>query len=152
MTEQDASDYRVRIANILNERSANWIVEQANEQMSLGKLQTKRIDASETTVDAITQVPRRSSRKSMAEFLFTVPYTEVEKLSILIEAIDLALIAPVLMEIAIPENLGSEIGIDFIPDEGASGTAHRMRPKSDESRNEARTKLIEAVSAIKALI
>ena len=95
MTEQEAVEYREEIAALLRTHGASWIVDQANEQMASGKLQTKRVDASETVVHPVTQAPRRSSRKSMAEFLFTVPYSETEKLSILLEAIDLALISPV---------------------------------------------------------
>lgn len=152
MTEQEATAYREGISTILLGHGASWIIDQVNEQIALGKLQTKQVDASETVVDAVTQAPRRSSRKSMAEFLFTVPYTETEKLSILVEAIDLALIAPIAMEVAVPNNLESEISIDFVPDEGASGTVHRMRPQTDDARNDARTKLAEAISAIKALL
>ena len=79
MTEEDARSYRSSIKSILTQRQLDWIVEQAEEKMSLGKLTTKNIDANPDSATSTKSGSPRKAGRQMTKFLSSEPYSGVSE-------------------------------------------------------------------------
>lgn len=70
----------------LRKASLEWIAEQVEQAVSLGKPVTKEADASEFIDDQV--VGQRRGRKRLQEFVTTEPYSCTERLRLLLDAIE----------------------------------------------------------------
>ena len=84
MSEEDDANYRRRIAEVLNRRGFGWVI---------GKPSTKQVSEYEevpASADPMFTIRRRRSRR--ASLITTEPYTETERLEIVLQAIEAAII------------------------------------------------------------
>ena len=70
----------------MRKASLEWIAEQVEQAVSLGKPVTKEADASEFIDDQV--VGQRRGRKRLQEFVTTEPYSCTERLRLLLDAIE----------------------------------------------------------------
>ncbi len=90
----------------LKTNNLNWIAEQVEEEIALGHIETKKLnvpkkssyDANENFInsyfsfideDSIIKSPPNISKKSNAIFVVSTPYSEHEKLKLLIDSIEI---------------------------------------------------------------
>ena len=155
MTEEEARDYRSSITHVLGQHHLGWITDQADEKISLGRLVTKRVDTASSVQDPITGQARRAPRRTMTEFLSSEPYSETERLGILLDAVELGLIAPVKMERALAENLGATVStIHFRSEDGGAVPQHDidLTAAAASSRAIFAEALRQAIDHIRALL
>src|SRR5207253_5647630 len=121
ITEADAQGYQIALRKILEENGLSWIADQANERISSGKTVSKQVPES-------TLIPEmRRGRRRTAEFLATEQFNEIEKLEIILDALDLGLVSPPKMQEQTLENIGLDRGEVGFVDEGAPSRSHRYR-------------------------
>jgi hypothetical protein len=93
ITTREADTLYDSLVAELRERGLNWIVAQIEEQIAVGKLTTEKLPVTETEIylpnDDLFDTPasRPQRRRSKATFVVSRPFTEHEKLSLLIHAI-----------------------------------------------------------------
>ena len=149
MLEEDAEIYRNSLIDLLDKRDLQWIVGQVSDEIAKGKIVEKSIDTRIPVVDAVTQKKVRQPKGPLTKFTSTIPYTESEKLLILIEAVEMALIMTYRMQEGIPANLASNLPVIFIPDESNSEIAHQIKTTTDTEREEGIGELNRALLKIK---
>jgi hypothetical protein len=117
MAEEDDADYRRRIGEVLIEHGFAWVVAQAEAQIAEGKPSSKQVSEREyvpPSADPMFTVQRPRSRR--ASLITSEPYNESERLDILLEAIEAAVVQRSMLEQAVFEQLTDISSIRFEPD------------------------------------
>jgi hypothetical protein len=92
MEKEEAKRAYDGIAEMLRQRGLIWVVEQVEESIALGKTGTTKADASEFIDDKVTG--QRRGRRQMQEFVTTRPFSSIERLNLLLDAIDRVMTLP----------------------------------------------------------
>jgi hypothetical protein len=77
------------LSKILTDEGLEWLLQDVQRQIALGKQSTKEIQV-ESTVGASTAGHHTKKKGRPAKFIVTQPYSEREKLILLVEAIEAA--------------------------------------------------------------
>lgn len=117
MSEEDDADYRRSISRVLRAHGFGWVVDQVESQIAAGKSIDRQVSDRESTLplpgeDFNIQRPR-SRRPSL---ITSEPYTESEKLEILLQGIEAALVQRSMIEQAVLEEMEEFSIISFEPD------------------------------------
>ena len=117
MPTEDAPAYYGKIAQILSENGFAWIVSQVESEIEQGRSVVKDVQAPEigALVESET-FARRTPRKRRAALLTTIPYTDSERLDILLNAVDTAIAGRASFQEAALEYLPDVVSIEFTPD------------------------------------
>ena len=99
MDDEDYNDIFSALSDVLREKEMLWVLDQVNEQIRLGKTESKEIASQEDDrrqsplpgIGTMQRMPRGRARKK-EEFLVTTEYTAKEKLLLLIDAIEQAVV------------------------------------------------------------
>jgi hypothetical protein len=126
ITEHDAQEYQLALTKMLTDHGLSWIVEQANERIALGKTVSKRVLDSLVIPDTFAGEIRRGRRRT-ADFLATEPFNEIEKLEMILDALDLGLVSPPKMQEQTLENMDLGGGEVRFVDEAAPSRSHWYR-------------------------
>lgn len=122
MAEEDDSQYRRRIAEVLIRHGFGWVVAQAEAQIAEGKPSSKQVSEREfvhVTQDPLFTIRRPRSRR--ASLITTEPYTESERLGILLHAVEAAIVQRSMIEQVVLEQLHDVSAIRFERDSPAEG-------------------------------
>lgn len=141
----DNEIYFQRLSEILVQGGFDWVVVQANAEISSGKSRAKEVRALEygELIDE-GSFATRTPRRRRASLMTTEPFNDVERLGILIRGIEAAIASRADIEEAVL-NLTDVLTIDFAPegDEleafGSAGTD--VRHRLDRGRLEGGKKL-----------
>jgi hypothetical protein len=150
ITEDEAQEYQIALGKILGEHGLSWIVDQANERIILGKTVSKQVSESKFIPDMFGGM--RRGRRRTADFLATEPFNEIEKLQILLDALDFGLVSPPKMQEKTLENIGLSRGEVGFVDEGVLGHSHSYRIGDLERPTHIAQAIGEAVRQIRALL
>lgn len=154
--DEDAAAYRRELGEVLRHHGFGWVVDQAEIQIIEGKPSSKRISERETF--ALRSDPMftiRRPRRRQASLITSEAYSEEERLEILMNAIDAALVQRAELEIAVLDMLDkihpvSSVGFrPDVPSEVAEGSplgrSHRVdhgrRASAEEIRSRAKLAL-----------
>ena len=121
MTEDDCAEYRRRIVEILGLRGFDWVVAQTDAEIAEGKQSAKQVSEREVPSffdDRDFRV--RQPRTRRASLITSEPYSEAERLEILLKAIEAALIERSALERAVLAEVHGAT-IRFVPDVPAEG-------------------------------
>lgn len=143
MSEEDDIGYRRRIADVLIRNGFQWVVEQAEAQIAEGKLSAKSVFEQERSRPDDHTFEIRRPRRRRASLVTSEPYSESERLEILLNAIRAAIVERAEIEHAVLDQLSGISEIQFEPDAPAeevdfvvSGRPHRLdRDSAIPSRN-----------------
>lgn len=156
--DDDAETYRRRLSEVLRRHGFGWVVDQAEIQIAEGKPSSKQVSEREPiSVVSDPMFAIRAPRRRRASLITSEPYTEEERLEILISAIDAALVQRANLETAVLDVLGEihpVTSITFQPDsEGVEdsplGRAHRVDPARRESASTIRLQTERALKDIR---
>jgi hypothetical protein len=117
MSEEDDAEYRRRIGEVLEERGFGWVVAQAEVQIAEGKPASKQVSEHEifrTSEDTDFTIKRPRLRR--ASLITSEPYSESERLDILLHAVEAALVQRSELEIAALEEVHGINAIRFEPE------------------------------------
>jgi hypothetical protein len=117
MREEDDANYRRRISDVLVRHGFGWVVTQAEAQIAEGKPSSKQVSERESfpvLADGIFAVRRPRSRR--ASLITSEPYTESERLEILLQAIEAAIVQRSMMEQELLLQFADISSIRFEPD------------------------------------
>ncbi|SHN84519.1 hypothetical protein [Desulfitobacterium chlororespirans] len=102
MNKEEANFFYTDLIEYLKLNNLNWIAEQVEEQIALGHIETKKLnvpkknsyDSNEIYYsfideDSIKELPQSKNKKSNAIFVVSTPYSEHEKLKLLIDSIEI---------------------------------------------------------------
>jgi hypothetical protein len=97
MNAEDYNELFHALSGTLREKGMVWVIDQVNEQIRLGKTESKEIapdeDYRQTSLPDFVPRPRTRGRaRKKEEFLVTTEYTSKEKLLLLIDAIEQAVV------------------------------------------------------------
>jgi hypothetical protein len=149
MAEEDDASYRRRIAELLIHHGFDWVLQQADAQIAEGKTSAKSVVEEEhfrPQHDPMFVV--RKPRRRQASLITSEPYSEAERLDILLRAIKATVIERAQIEKAILDELPEIEAVEFEPDApaeetdlGFRGSKHRIdRTRLPEDRSlQART-------------
>lgn len=93
MSEEDDREYRRRISEVLLRHGFEWVVTQAETQIAEGKPSSKQV--SEREIFSVLDDPDfaiRRPRARRASLITSEPYSEAERLEILLQAVEAALV------------------------------------------------------------
>lgn|SRR5579862_516740 len=126
MSEEDDAEYRRRIGEVLEAHGFGWVVAQAEAQIAEGKPASKQVSEREIfQVSADTDFAIKRPRARRASLITSEPYTEAERLDILLRAIEAALVQRSALERATLEEVHGINTIRFEPEgptEGLEGS------------------------------
>lgn len=123
MGEEDDANYRRRISEVLIRNGFGWVVTQAEAQIAEGKPSSKQVAEREffpASADPLFTIRRPRSRR--ASLITSEPYTETERLEILLQAIEAAVVQRSMLEQVLLEQLHDVSGIRFEPDAPVEGS------------------------------
>jgi hypothetical protein len=145
MAEEDDADYWRRVREVLIEHDFAWVVAQAEAQIAEGKPNAKQVSEREhipPSADPMFTVRRPRSRR--ASLITSEPYNESERLEILLDAIEAAIVQRSMVEQAVFDQLTDITSIRFEPDspvEPGGETYLGARHVLDSSRKDMATEL-----------
>src|SRR5436190_9687970 len=120
MSEADDAEYRRRISEVLTLHGFGWVVAQAEAEIAEGKQSAKQVAEQEVfSVSADPDFRMRRPRSSRASLITSEPYSEAERLEILLKAIEAALIQRSFLEQAVLAHVPDVDSIRFEPDAAA---------------------------------
>jgi hypothetical protein len=114
VSEADDAAYRRRIGEVLERHGFRWVLEQAEAQIAEGKPSSKEVSERESVSAA---VPRRRR----VSLITSEPYSESERLEVLLQAIEAAIIQRAKLEQAVLNQFSAVAAIDFQPEDAVSG-------------------------------
>jgi hypothetical protein len=117
VSEEDDAEYRRRIINALNRHGFSWVVAQAEAQIAEGKPSAKQVSEREAVPfaqDPLFEIRRPRSRR--ASLITSEPYSERERLEIILQAIEAAVLQRALIENEIIESIHDVSAIHFEPE------------------------------------
>jgi hypothetical protein len=121
VTGEDSAEYRRRIADLLVLNGFDWVVAQTDAEIAEGKQSSKQVSERETSPlfdDKDFQVRQPRSRR--ATLVTSEHYSGAERLEILLQAIEAALIQRSAVEHAVLAEM-PDVTIHFVPDAPATG-------------------------------
>lgn len=135
----DTDEYFERLSEILIKYGFEWVVAQAEAEISEGRAVNKDVQALEyADLLEADGFARRSPRRRRASLVTTDPYNGAERLEILLRGVEAALGDRADLERAIMEKVGDIASVEFAPDEDALGAvatrAARRRHRLDRDR------------------
>lgn len=145
MTDDEASlTYRVLVST-LRENHLDWVVEQVSRQIESGRPTRKRIALRESWQQ------ETGRRKSRAEFVSTVPYTPLEQLRLLVDALDHSVVSTAEMEEFVLKHLPEEAGLNAIKfvAEGTAEESYAIEPNQVQGRMTAAGQLKNLLNEIR---
>lgn len=92
----DYNQYRIQLSEILTKHGFGWVVDQSESQIVAGREAEKLVSESRFTSDPDNN--GRIARRGSARLVTSEPYSDGEKLDILLRAIEAALIQRSLIE------------------------------------------------------
>jgi hypothetical protein len=107
---------------VLNRHGFEWVVAQAEAQIAEGKPSSKEVserDSVQVSADTSFAIRRPGSRR--ASLITSEPYTESERLEIMLQAIEAALVQRSMIEQAVLEQVHDISVIRFEPDSPVEG-------------------------------
>jgi len=133
VSEEDDASYRRRIADSLIQNGFDWVVQQAEAQIAEGKVSAKSVIEQERFLPRLDPMfAVRKPRRRQASLITSEPYSEAERLEILLNAIKAAIIERAQIEAAILDQLPEISAVEFEPDapveetdRGFRGSKHR---------------------------
>jgi len=130
MDSQECNKVFERLLHMLDKNKINWVVEQVKQQVQLGKTIEKEIETLKHKEKEFAQLREddvyipKVKKGPKAKFPVTEEYTPNEKLNLLLDAIEQAIVNTADMENHLIEYFGSSLqkweGINFYPDEPES--------------------------------
>ena len=128
MSDADASEAYEALIHILRANNLEWLADQINDEVVLGKIKSERIAVTsesalfDATHDAIDSVSRlsvsRLPKAPRAEFLARAEYSALEKFEIAVGAIRAVIVGAVRIQDALSETLkAANADISFEPGE-----------------------------------
>ena len=130
MDNQECNEVYERLMEMLAENKLDWIVEQVNQQVQLGKTIIKETETLKHQEKEFSQLYEddvyipKVKKGPKAKFPVTEDYTPNEKLNLLLDAIEQAIVNTAEMENHLIEYFDSSLkkwdGIDFYADEPES--------------------------------
>lgn len=156
MSEEDDAAYRREISDVLRRHGFAWVAEQAEAQIAEGKPSSKQVSEREVPrVDADPMFRIKPPKRRRASLITSEPYSESERLEILLQAIESAVIQRAEIEAAILNQLTEITAIEFQPEAppeelgGGFGTAHRLDRSRIEPGIELRRRTEHALTAMR---
>jgi hypothetical protein len=157
VSEEDDIAYRRRISEVLARNGFQWVVEQADAQIADGKVSSKAVFERERFRPTDDTFEIRKPRRRQASLVTSEPYSENERLEILLNAIRAALIERADLENAILHQLDNITEIQFLPDTPAEevdfiarGQAHRLDRASTEPVRNLKERTEHVLSALRS--
>lgn len=99
MNDEDFNTIFFALSEVLRQKEMHWVLDQVNEQIRLGKTESKEIspqdeDYRQSSLLDVGARPRtlRGRARKKEEFLVTTEYTPKERLLLLIDAIEQAVV------------------------------------------------------------
>lgn len=86
MQNDEAKIYFQSLALTLSNRGLKWVVEQADSAIAVGNIVDKEVDTGQMKADALSGEYKVVGKKKREKMKSTVPYTETEKLSMLVQS------------------------------------------------------------------
>lgn len=155
MAEEDETDYRRLITEILQKHGFGWVVVQADVQISEGKPSSKQVSERETlppAADPMFVVKRPRARR--ASLVTSEPYSETERLDILLKAIEAAVVQRALIEREVFDQL-DVASIRFEPDsliealDSSLGVPHQLDRGQVYSSDELGGQMMDALTGMR---
>lgn len=148
VSEEEALQYRSAISSVLEEHGLEWIFQQANERITLGKPVSKHLTEAEFAHEVGDRQPHRKTRRA-EEFYGTETFNEVEQLEILLDAVEQGLVTPFRMQEGMVENLHEDLeSIRFVADDVTDET-HSFSAKDLQPLRENSSRLLDALTNIR---
>ena len=130
MDSEECDEVFKKLLYLLDQNRLYWIVEQVNEQVHLGKTVEKEIETLKEEKKEFSKISeldihkRQMKKGPKARFPVTEEYNPNEKLNLLLDAIEQAIVNSAEMEYHLIEYFGSSLakwdGINFYQDEPES--------------------------------
>jgi hypothetical protein len=153
MSEEDDAEYGRRIREVLEERGFGWVVAQAEAQIAAGKPSSKQVYERELfRVSEETDFAIRRPRSRRASLITSEPYTESERLGILLHAVEAALVQRSALEIATLEEVHGIDSIRFEPEEAAEAVDASYLGRPHEITASRRVTALEIVTETEAAL
>jgi hypothetical protein len=160
MNDEDAREYRVRIAQMLRSNGYSWVVDEVQGAVAAGKLFEKEIDERfdpQTASDSHDVEETQSRGKGKARRTSTAPFSEHEQLNLLLTAIDRAVTNRVETEDAIFDALFDVAEIAFEPESvdiaaEPSGGGHMLTRHERTEANAIGHRARRALNSLRSLI
>lgn len=151
----DAGEYYRRLEDILGATGFNWVIAQAQEQIAQGRAVTKQVQAPEVSESFEAEgFSSRARRRRRTSLVTTEPYNDRERLHILLDAIEAALVQRVDFETSILLSLEAIQRVEFVPDDTSGDPARAGRYRHGLARDRVddgatmRDSLLRALRAI----
>jgi hypothetical protein len=156
VAEEDDAAYRREINEVLRRHGFAWVAEQAEAQIAEGKPSSKQVSEREVPRAAADPMFRVGlPKRRRASLITSEPYSESERLDILLQAIESAVIQRADIEAAVLNQLSEITSIEFQPEApagepgGGLGTAHRLDRSRIEPGTELRRRTEHALAAMR---
>jgi hypothetical protein len=117
MADDEDEIYRRRISDLLINYEFDWVLAQAEAQIAEGKPSSKQVSEQETfsvLADPMFTIKRPRSRR--ASLITSEPYNEAERLDILLQAIEAAIVQRAMIEEELLDRLNDATSIRYEPD------------------------------------
>jgi len=152
---RDDVAYWERLTSILEARGFGWVVEQAEAQIAEGKPTSKDVleRQSYPVVDELTFAVS-APRRRRARLITSEPYSDAERLRILLEGLRSAIVDRQRVEDAVLENVGEIEAVIYepdIPSEREPSSARGRRHQLDRERAKSREIAEQAAALIAEL-
>lgn len=146
MDEEEAKRAYDGISEVLRAVGMGWVAEQVEESVELGKTVTKKADASEFIDDKVAG--QRRGRQRMQDFVTTEPFSNLERLNLLLDAINRVMALPDFEADAL--KILEAKDVTFVSEQGndASRSLHRNRTEEQEL---ARRRLREVLQQVRGV-
>jgi hypothetical protein len=147
MSEEDDEEYRRRISEVLIRHGFEWVVTQAETQIAEGKPSSKQV--SEREIFSVLDDPDftiRRPRARRASLITSEPYSEAERLEILLQAVEAALVQRSDLERAVLAQIPDIIAIRYEPDSPIEGAESSYLGKAHEL-NQDRSSIAHEIEA-----
>ncbi|MCE5200789.1 MAG: hypothetical protein ABFD54_13110 [Armatimonadota bacterium] len=133
MTNEEARGAYERLYAVLRQHELNWVLNEVDEAIAEGKVVLKDVEEiPEQWIDGT----RRRGRRRKVKLLSNIPYTDKEKLELLINAISQALVSPSLMaektmKVLMPELGSPDTALAFKRDAAAAEDIPATGPEEE---------------------
>jgi hypothetical protein len=156
------ADYFRRLAELLQEHGYQWVLAEALAQIAEGMTVDKDVREFEAAQIAEASFELRPRGRKRARLIATVPYDDSQKLDILLNAIEAALVQRADLEEAVLKSLqGSKDeeaieGVEFVPDQemdpagGSVFRRHELRPDRRQANQVVRETAARTLAEIRA--
>ena len=154
LTDHEARDLLSEISDALRSAGLGWILEQVDQEIATGRVITKSLSVPVDDFLEYEASPRRGrgepSPGRRARFTSNEPYTPKEELSVLVRAVEQAVVVPIQMqnEIFVTEKASAVEFVSEVPDR----LEHSFTPEELERLNLSATRLMAACRDLRELV